>query len=79
MLQAILMTLRSIIVVLTIVFDLTNILLSCGETKDKKVTQEISSSDINRIQFDTSKTAILTFDEKGNYPFENSYKPATLT
>jgi len=31
------------------------------------------------LRFDTSKIAILTFVQKYGYPFDRSYKPATLT
>ena len=31
------------------------------------------------IHFDTSKTAIIPFNENDIYPFDNSYKPSVLT
>ncbi len=56
----------------------TNIFTSCGPSQDK-VAVQIINKNTNKIQFDTSKTAIIPFDQKGNYPFDNSYKPITLT
>jgi len=64
---------------LTIAFCLTNILTSCGQSQGKKTGQIIKSKSINSIQFDTSRTSIIPFDQKGDYPFDNSYKPTTLT
>jgi hypothetical protein len=72
------MTFRSTILIWTIALSLANAVLSCGPTTNKKDEREIKSNDMNRIQFDTSKTTIITFDQNGNYPFENSYKPTTL-
>ena len=40
------------------------------------VDQKLKSKN---IQIDTSKIAILPFDKKSNYPFDNSFNPTTLT
>jgi hypothetical protein len=71
------MTPRSYINILTIPVCLTIALTSCGQTQDKKNKQSLVN--IKSIQIDTSKTAIISFDKKGNYPFDNSFVPATLT
>lgn len=71
------MTQLTYINVLTIAFCLTIALNSCGQTQDKKSTH--LSSDTKSIQIDTSKTAIISFDKNGNYPFDNSFTPTTLT
>lgn len=73
------MTLRSYINILIVAFCLTNALASCGQSQSKKTGQIIQSKRTNSIRFDTSKIAIITFDKKGNYPFDNSYKPTTFT
>lgn len=71
------MTPRSYINVLTITFCLTIALNSCRQTQDKKSTH--LSSNTKSIQIDTSKTAIISFDKKRSYPFDNSFTPTTLT
>ena len=58
---------------------MTNVFTSCGQSQNKKTRQIINTKITSSIQFDTSKTAIVPFDQKGNYPFDNSYKPTTLT
>ena len=40
------------------------------------VDQELKSKN---VQVDTSKIAIIPFDKKGSYPFDNSFNPTTLT
>ena len=73
------MTPRSYIHILTIAFCLTNAFTSCGQSQNKKAGQTTKSKGTNNIQLDTAKTTIILFDQKGNYPFDNSFKPATLT
>jgi len=73
------MTHHLYIIILTIAFCLTNAFTSCGQTQNKKAEQITKSKSTNNIQLDTSKTAIILFDKKGNYPFDSSFKPATLT
>ena len=73
------MTHRLYIIILTIAFCFTNAFTSCGHTQNKKAGQITKSKSTNNIQLDTSKTAIILFDKKGNYPFDSSFKPATLT
>jgi len=69
------MTHRSYINTLTITFCLTIGLSSCGQSQNKMVDQKLKSKN---IEIDTSKTAIIPFDKKGNYPFDNSFNPTTL-
>jgi hypothetical protein len=77
-LQAILkMTHPSCISILTITFCLTIALTSCRQTHNKKNEQKSANS--KSLQADTSKTAIISFDKKRNYPFDNWFKPTTLT
>lgn len=64
---------------MTISFFLTNVLTSCAQSQNKKTGDKIKTKSTISIQFDTSKTAIIPFDQKGNYPFDNSYKPTILT
>lgn len=73
------MTSRFYTNILTIAFCLTNVLTSCGQSQNKKTGQIIKARSTSSIQFDTSKIAIIPFNRKGNYPFDNSFKPATLT
>ena len=70
------MTTRSYINILTIAFCLTNAFTSCGQSQNKKINQTTKSKS---VQVDTSKMAIIQFDKKGNYPFDNSFNPTTLT
>lgn len=70
------MTPRSYINILTIAFCLTTAFTSCGQSQNKKINQTTKSKS---VQVDTSKMAIIPFDKKGNYPFDNSFNPTTLT
>jgi hypothetical protein len=58
---------RLYIVLLVIAFCVTNAVPSNGQ------------KGTNNIKYDTAKTAIIPFDKKVNFPFDNSYKPAVLT
>jgi len=70
---------RPYITLLAIAFGLTNVLSSCGQFSDKKKGQISKSKNTTPQQFDTSKTAITPVDhQKGNYPFDKTYKPTTL-
>lgn len=62
---------------MTIVFILMNVLTSCGRTQNKRTEQIIKSK--SNIRLDTSKTTIIPFDQKGDYPFDKSFKPSTLS
>jgi len=70
------MTPLSYINILTIAVALTIALNSCGQSQTKKMDQKV---DNKTIQICNSKTAIISFDKKGNYPFDNSFNPTTLT
>ncbi|HEY8659810.1 MAG TPA: hypothetical protein VIL78_12290 [Hanamia sp.] len=70
---------RYYITILIIAFCLTNVLTSYGQSQNKKAGQIIQNKSTKGFQLDTSKNAIIPFDQKSNYPFGNSYKPATLT
>jgi hypothetical protein len=69
---------RYFITTLIIACCLTNTFTSCEQSQSKR-DEQIISKNTNGLQFDTSRTAIIPFDQKGNYPFDNSYKPITLT
>ncbi len=69
------MTLRSYINILTIAFCLTFALSSCGQSQTKKVVQVANN---RTVQIDTSRTTIIAFDRKGNYPFDNTFNPTSL-
>jgi len=73
------MTIRSTISSLAIISFLTFSLSACGQATKYKPYDKTQSNQNNKLQFDTSKTVIIPFDKKENYPFGNSYKPATLT
>ena len=50
-------------------------LISCSETNSDK-----NQSDKKNEHFiDTSSVAIISFDKKGNWPFDNKYRPANLS
>ena len=65
------MTLRFYLNTLIIAFCLTIVLTSWGQTRSLASTKS--------FQVDTSKTTIILFDKKRNYPFDNSFNPSTLT
>jgi hypothetical protein len=60
--------------ILAIAFCLITVFTSCGQSQNKKTDQTSKS-----VQVDTSKTAIIPFDKKDNYPFNNSFNSTTLT
>ena len=59
---------RAIIIISTITFCLTNALRAYGQFKNK-----------NSMQLDSSKIAIIPFEQKGSFPFDTSHKPTKLT
>ncbi|MEO6452959.1 MAG: hypothetical protein ABIN97_02740 [Ginsengibacter sp.] len=73
------MTPRPFIIILTLAFCLTNVLASRGQSSNIAKKKIIKNKSTTSIQFDTSKTAIIPFEKKGSYPFDNKYKPAKLT
>ncbi|MBC7495268.1 MAG: hypothetical protein H7221_09695 [Flavobacterium sp.] len=73
------MTSRYYTSIFIIALCLTIALTSFGQSENKKTGQIVKRISTKSIQFDTLKTAIILFDKKGNYPFDNSYKPTTLT
>ncbi|MEX6690896.1 hypothetical protein QTN47_25530 [Danxiaibacter flavus] len=70
------MTPRSYTNILTIAFCLTITLSSCGQSQAKKINHVANNI---TVQIDTSKTAIIALDKKGNYPFDNTFNPTSLT
>jgi len=59
---------------LTVAFCLTADFTSFGQFQIKEVGQASKN-----FQVDTSKTAIIPFNKNGNYPFDKSFNPTTLT
>jgi hypothetical protein len=56
-------------------FSLHVSLTSCGQgTRDQAKPADTKTSKI-----DCSSVAIIPFDQQGNWPFDNSYKPTNLT
>lgn len=70
---------RTHITILTIAFCFANIVTSFGQFQTKKARQITKNKAKSKIQFDTSKIAIIPFDRKYGYPFDSSYQAATLT
>lgn len=70
------MRLRSYISISTIAFSLIIALSSCEQPQNKKSGQVINNKD---IQVDTSTTAVIPFNKKKNFPFDNSFNPSNLT
>lgn len=62
------MTHKFQISILTIIICLTNAIVSVGQGQTT-----------NKIKIDTSKIAIIPFDEEAGYPFDNTFKKSTLT
>jgi hypothetical protein len=61
---------------MAIMFCSSITLCSCGQFENKTPHQEIRSK---TNQIDSSNTAIIQFSKKGNFPFDNSFMPTTLT
>jgi len=62
------MTYKFQIRILTIIICLTNAIVSVGQ-----------GLTTNKVKIDTSKTAIIPFDSKSIYPFDNTFKESTIT
>jgi len=58
-----------------ILFYLGISLTSCSQSNRDKVTIPNTKT----IEIDTSSIAVISFDQQGNWPFDNSYKPISLT
>jgi hypothetical protein len=70
---------RSYISILTFAICLASVLTSYGQSYNTRIGQTAEGKSIEGIRFDTSKTAIIPFDQNYDYPFDNSYRSATLT
>ena len=64
---------------MAIALYLTNVFSSCRHSQNRTAEQIAENKSIKSVLFDTSNTALIQFDQKGNYPFDNSDRPATLT
>ena len=64
---------------LTIIIFLAFSFVVCGQTPNYRPINKTQSKKNKTVNLDTSKTAIIPFDRKGNYPFDNIHKPAKLT
>ncbi|HVF96025.1 MAG TPA: hypothetical protein VM871_01815 [Flavisolibacter sp.] len=64
---------------LVTLFFISAFLIACGQTSQNKQDGETPVIHTDKIQFDTSKTAVISFTLGENYPFDSSYKPAALT
>ena len=60
-------------------FFLTSLFLGCGPTTPTRPTAKIKPPERNKVQFDTSKVTIISFDESESHPFDSNYRQATLT
>jgi hypothetical protein len=69
----------SIINILTITFCLTNAIRSAGQLPVTASQQKTRSKTENNLQYDSSKSATISFNPKSKYPFDNTYKTARLT
>jgi hypothetical protein len=58
----------------SICFCLGLSLASCAQKNNKETTSTYPRTSV----FDTSTIAVISFDQQGNWPFDNSCKPATL-
>lgn len=70
------MTFRSRIHIMAFVFCLAIVFTACGQTISKGSDQKINNQ---KIQVDTSTTAIISFDKNGSYPFDSTCNPSALT
>lgn len=58
-----------------IVFSFGFSISSCSQPNSKKAEQR----SLKPLIIDTSKLAVIPFDQVGNWPFDNHYKPANLS
>ena len=72
------MTIRLTIIFLTLIGILSFSHVACGQTKHKS-HYKTKHKQNNKLHFDTSKTAIIHFDNSVSYPFSNNYVQASLT
>ena len=73
------MTPRSIISIFTFSIFSTTSFVACGQVFDKNSTDKNPITQNNGLTFDTSKTAIIEFNKKSRWPFDSTFKAATLT
>ena len=73
------MTPRSIISILTFSIFSTTSFVACGQVSNKNSTDKNPITKSNGLRFDTSKTAIIEFNKKRRWPFDSTFKAATLT
>ena len=69
---------RTIGKILTPAFCLISIIAYCVSSQNKTNFQEVNFQATDTLYFDTSKTAIIPLLRKSNYPFDNSYRAASL-
>lgn len=73
------MTPRSIISILAFsIFSVTSFVAS-GQVPNKNSIDKNPIPQSNGLTFDTSKTAIIEFNKKSRWPFDSTFKAATLT
>ena len=58
---------------------LTTSFVACGQMHNKNATDKNAVTQSNTITFDTFKTAIIEFNKKSKWPFDSTFKAATLT
>ena len=73
------MTLFSTINFLTFSFFLSTSFAAFGQVADKTATDKIKLTQNDGLLLDTSKTAIIEFNKKSKWPFDSTFKAATLT
>lgn len=64
---------------LALLLFFTASLTACGQISHKKQADNIPQIQGANITFDTSKIAIIQFDKKRNYPFDETFNAAKLT
>ncbi|OQP47724.1 hypothetical protein [Niastella populi] len=57
---------------------MTTSFVACGQVPDKKPTDKNLQTQNNGLTFDTP-TAIIEFNKKSRWPFDSTFKAATLT
>ncbi|SFE91722.1 hypothetical protein SAMN05518672_11245 [Chitinophaga sp. CF118] len=73
------MALRLLPSILILTIFVTNSFVAWGQVSNKNQGNINRFENKTNLKFDTSKTAIIKFDSKSNWPFDSTYKAAMLT
>ena len=72
------MTIRFILSKLTLVFIAATCFVACGQVPTDQAHSKNPITKTENLSYDTSKTAIIEFNEKDHWPFDSTFNAAVL-